>query len=83
MAEAETETQIEQTEPVREIWTVTGNRVNLRDGASTQNEVVGQTVRGESAEILELMENGWARVFIIERGIEAFMSARFIAPEQG
>lgn len=71
------------TEPVREIWTVTGNRVNLREGASTQNGVVGQTVRGDSAEIVEMLDNGWAKVYIIERGIEAYMSASFLTQDQG
>ncbi len=71
------------TSPVGQIWTVTGNRVNLRAGASTQNGVVGQTVRGESAEIVEMLENGWAKVYILDTGIEAYMSADFLSPEQG
>lgn len=72
-----------QAGPVGEIWTVTGNRVNLRSGASTRNGVIGQTVRGESAEIIEMLDNGWAKVYIIDTGIEAYISAKFLAPEQG
>jgi hypothetical protein len=64
-----------------EIWRVTGTRVNLRAAATTQARIVGRTVRGDSAEIIELLPNGWAKVFIIDSGIEAYMSASFIAPE--
>lgn len=68
----------EVTAPVGEIWRVVGTRVNLRSGASTSNGVVGQTVRGDSAEIVEMLDNGWAKVYIIETGIEAYMAARFL-----
>lgn len=66
---------------VGEIWTVTGSRVNLRTAPTTNSSVVGQTVRGESAEVTELLGNGWAKVYIIEKGIEAYMSADFIRRE--
>jgi len=69
--------------PVGQIWTVTGSRVNLRSGASTTNGVIGRALRGESAEIVEMLDNGWAKVFILESGIEAYMSSDFIAPDQG
>ncbi len=79
----QTETAETPRGPVGEIWTVTGQRVNLRSGASTRNGVVGQTVRGESAEIVEMLDNGWAKVYIIETGIEAYMSAKFLAKDAG
>lgn len=66
---------------VGEIWRVTGSRVNLRKAATTRASVVGQTLKGERAEVLELLDTGWARVFIIESGIEAYMSAKFIIRE--
>ncbi len=66
-----------------EIWTVTGNTVNLRTEAGTFGAVIGQTRRGDSAEVIELLDNGWARVFILESGLEAFMSADFLRREQG
>lgn len=64
----------------RLIYTVTGSRVNLRTAANAQAEILGRTVRGETAEVIELLSNGWARVYIIDTGIEAFMSAQFIEP---
>lgn len=64
---------------IGEIWRVTGSTVNLRAGASTQFEVLGKTRRGESAEVMELLENGWAKVYVLESGLEAYMSADFLA----
>jgi hypothetical protein len=66
---------------IGEIWKVTGSRVNLRTAATTNSSVIGQTVRGDSAEVVELLGNGWAKVYILESGIEAYMSADFIARE--
>ncbi|MEP5760486.1 MAG: SH3 domain-containing protein [Litoreibacter sp.] len=67
--------------PARTIYTVTGSRVNLRSEPNTQAPVVGRAVRGETAEVIELLGNGWAFVYIIDTGIEAFISANFISPE--
>lgn len=64
-----------------EIWTVTGARVNLREGPSTDTRVIGRTVRGDSAELIELRDDGWAKVFVIDVGIEAYISASFLTPE--
>jgi len=67
---------------ISQIWTVTGSRVNLRDLPGTNGAVIGQTRRGNSAEIIELLDNGWARVFILESGLEAYMSADFLSDRQ-
>ncbi|MEM6408576.1 MAG: SH3 domain-containing protein [Pseudomonadota bacterium] len=66
---------------IGEIWRVTGSRVNLRKAATTRASVIGQTRKGDRAEVLELLESGWARVLIIESGVEAYMSAQYIARE--
>ncbi len=63
---------------IGEIWRVTGSTVNLRAGANTQSAILGRTQRGDSAEVIELLDNGWARVFILENGQEAYMSAKFL-----
>lgn len=61
------------------IWRVTARRVNLRAGPSTADAVVGQAVENDSAEVIELLPSGWAKVYILEQGTEAFMSAQFLA----
>ena len=70
------------TDGIGEFWRVTGSTVNLRAGASTQTAVLGQTRRGDSAEVIELLDNGWARVYILDTGQEAYMSAAFLDRER-
>lgn len=71
----------EPSDGIGEIWTVTGSTVNLRAGAGTSFAVLGRTSRGDSAEVIELLENGWARVYVLENGVEAYMSARYLERE--
>lgn len=61
------------------IWRVTAQRVNLRSGPSTSNAVVGQALQDDSAEIIELLPSGWAKVYVLESGTEAYVSAQFLA----
>jgi hypothetical protein len=74
-------TVTDDPKPELPIWRVTGSRVNLRAAANGQAQIVGRTVRGDSAEIIEMLPSGWAKVYIIDSGIEAYMSADFISPE--
>lgn len=62
------------------IHRVTGKRVNLRSGPSTTNPIVGRAVRNDSAEVIEILPSGWAKVYILETGIEAYISAQFLSP---
>ena len=77
------EVPAENTNGVGEIWVVTGSTVNLRAGATTQAAVLGRTRRGDSAEVIELLDNGWAKVYILESGLEAYMSAKFLDRADG
>jgi hypothetical protein len=74
-------TVTDDPKPELPIWRVTGSRVNLRAAANGQAQIVGRTVRGDSAEIIEMLPSGWAKVYIIDSGIEAYMSADFISPD--
>lgn len=76
------ETPQVQTATATRIWTVTGSTVNLRDLPGTNGAVIGQTRRGNSAEVIEILDNGWARVFILESGLEAYMSADYLSAQQ-
>ena len=58
---------------------VTGRRVNLRARPSTTADILGRTVRGDSAEVIEILPSGWAKVYILETGIEAYISAKFLS----
>ena len=81
LASATPEPEAEPTNGVGEIWRVTGSAVNLRAGASTQFAVLGRATRGDSAEVMEMLDNGWAKVYVLENGVEAYMSADFLARE--
>ncbi|MEP3345869.1 MAG: SH3 domain-containing protein [Litoreibacter sp.] len=65
--------------PAASIRRVTGRRVNLRAGPTTTSEIVGRAVRNDSAEVVELLPSGWAKVYILETGIEAYISAQFLS----
>ncbi|SDW57311.1 SH3 domain-containing protein [Litoreibacter albidus] len=65
-----------ETNPIRR---VTGKRVNLRAGPSTTSKIVGRAVRDDSAEVVEMLPSGWAKVYILETGTEAYISAQFLS----
>lgn len=60
---------------------VTANRVNLRDGPSTTNQVLDQVVLGQKVEILDRGDNGWAQIRVVDTGREAYIFDRFLNVE--
>lgn len=61
-----------------EWYRVTGTRVNVRAGPSTENEVVDSVVAEQEVEVIELLDNGWAYIRI-DGLAEGYMSAQFLA----
>ncbi|KJZ17169.1 hypothetical protein TW80_17150 [Loktanella sp. S4079] len=59
---------------VRDIRQVTGDRVNIREGAGTQHSVISKAVRGDEAEVL-LIDGDWAQIQLIESGETGWMAA--------
>lgn len=59
---------------------VTGTRVNMRAGPSTDNSVVDSLVRGTIVEVLGEEVNGWVELRDVATGVTGFMAARFIEP---
>ena len=57
-----------------DIRTVSGNRVNVRGGPSTDFEIVTRLVRGDAVEILEDNGNGWVRMRPVDGGTEGWMA---------
>ncbi|EPX76920.1 SH3 domain-containing protein [Litoreibacter arenae] len=62
-----------------DIRRVTGRRVNLRAGPSTTTAILGRAVRDDTAEVIELLPSGWAKVYILDTGLEAYISAQFLS----
>ena len=59
---------------------VTGSQVNLRAGPSTADAVLGSFVRGEQAELVADLGNGWALARTVTTGAEGYMADRFLSP---
>ncbi|WP_308915569.1 SH3 domain-containing protein [Jannaschia sp. LMIT008] len=59
---------------------VTGSRVNLRAGPSTQNRVVGSLTEGTRVERIADDPSGWVELRDPATGQTGFMSGRFLAP---
>lgn len=65
-------------EPERLIWFVTGSRVNVREGPSTNYSVMGSVVYGEAAEIVSDPDADWVKIRIEGDGVEGFIMKRFM-----
>lgn len=57
---------------------VSGARVNMRSGPGTDYRVLDTLTRGTSAEIIEMNQNGWARIRVQDTGQIGWMSARLL-----
>jgi len=60
------------------LMVVTGNRVNVRSGPSTQNGVIGKLTRGDPAQLVEDMGNGWSKIRFGETARVGFMASNFL-----
>ncbi|MHC0054343.1 SH3 domain-containing protein [Actibacterium sp. D379-3] len=60
--------------------TVTGARVNLRAGPSTDDAVLGSLTGGTGVIVLNRTGTGWVELEVAATGLRGFMSARFITP---
>ena len=68
------------TLPARPRATVSGSRVNLRNGPGTRYAVLGRLTLGDAAEILRENGNGWTKIRVIDSGRIGWMSSRFLEP---
>lgn len=69
-------------EPVLDIRSVKGSRVNMRMGPGTNFDVITTLDGGTELEVLEVNADGWANVATADRGIEGWMAERLLtAPE--
>ena len=70
--------EIQLPEPERLIWFVTGSRVNVRSGPSTNNEVMGKVLYGDAAEIISDPDADWVQIRIEGAGVEGYVMKRFM-----
>ena len=57
-----------------DIRKVSGNRVNVRGGPSTDFDVVSRLVRGDAVQIIEDNGNGWVLMRPVDGGTEGWMA---------
>jgi uncharacterized protein YgiM (DUF1202 family) len=61
-----------------DIRVVSGTRVNMRQGPGTGFGVIDTLDGGTQAEVLEVNDNGWARVEVLNTGQIGWMAARLL-----
>lgn len=65
---------VTQTASTADVRTVSGSRVNVRGGPSTDFEIVTRLLRGDAVEILEDNGDGWVRMRPTDGGPEGWMA---------
>jgi hypothetical protein len=63
------------------IWYVTANSVNVREGPSTDTSIVDKLVRGEAVAVSFEEGSEWAYVSIEGDGLEGYVALRFLSPD--
>ena len=73
-------TSPEKIVPTEELplLTVTGSRVNLRTGPSTQTDIVMSLSLGSVTEALSPEKDGWTEIRDLNTGLSGYMSAQFL-----
>jgi len=64
----------------KQVFEVTGSRVNLRAGPSTGHDVLAALTRGTRARITGTAGNDWVELEVQATGQRGFMAQRFLAP---
>lgn len=85
LPEVTMEASPEASEPVAavsgDVWYVTANTVNVREGPSTGTSVVDKLKRGEAVTVAFEEGSEWARVTIEGDGLEGYVALRFLSPD--
>lgn len=64
--------------PAADIRTVSGSRVNVRNGPGTNFSVVAQLTRGSETEVLQAPGNGWVKIKSTDTGGIGWMAERLL-----
>lgn len=64
----------------QEIRFIRARSVNVREGPSTQTDVIGQLAQGEAILVLWTEDNGWAHVLVEGDGIAGYVKADLLTP---
>lgn len=64
--------------PQQPVWFVTASRVNVRQGPSTDYEVMGKVLYGDAALVVSDLDSDWVKIRIEGAGVEGFIMKRFM-----
>jgi hypothetical protein len=64
----------------QEIRFIRARSVNVREGPSTQTDVIGQLAQGEAILVLWTEDNGWAHVLVEGDGFAGYVKADLLTP---
>jgi len=62
-------------------WVVSATRVNVRQGPSTRYSVMTKLSKGDAADVIEILDNGWAFIRT-ENGQRGYLSAQFLKKQE-
>lgn len=66
-----------------DVMFVSGSRVNVRSGPSTDFNVISSVLYGDAVEVVALDDNGWAEIRLVENGARGYMASRFLDASLG
>lgn len=61
------------------VWYVEANSVNVRQGPSTDDSIVGKLSAGEAVTVIAQVDAEWFQIMIEGDGVEGFVAARFLS----
>ena len=65
-------------EPDKDLRIVAGDRVNLRAGPGTQHVVLATLPRGTEAAVIDVNDNGWAKISLTDADQTGWMAASLL-----
>lgn len=77
MATAQPALQAEPAQIMPVVY-INASSVNVRQGPSTQDSIIGRLQRGESALVVWADDTGWSRIRIEGDGIEGYVATRYL-----
>lgn len=77
-AAAEEVVEVEEVAKI-DLRLVIGNRVNMRDGPSTNHLVLDTISRGTQTEVIAINSDGWVQIRLIDSGDTGWMAERLLS----
>jgi hypothetical protein len=70
----------EPAQQPRDLRRITGDSVNMRSGPGTDYGILARVTRDTEVEVLEVFENGWLRIRVLDGSRIGWVSSRLVTP---